>query len=414
VQIPVPVPMYRYQLGNHLGSSMLEVDETGLVISYEEYTPYGASAYQAARSGVDVSARRYRYTGKERDEETGLYYNGARYLAAWLGRWTSADPIGIGADGPGLYNYTRGSPVNYTDPSGTETWLEEAWSSAKAKYGEAKEGVADRVDSARNIVGQVKEGVERFQSSKERLPVMERLKRAFTPEVFPLLDMEISDERKQFEPVFRIPREAKRFDKAMTEKDYATATEAFLGIREAAQELEQQAAEIVGGVGGLLKPPVSGGLAPGPRRTVPKKSVTTGAAPRANAGGVAADAQTAAGAAGGQSTVGAMRRLEYEASPKHPVGVKTHSRANPGPRNGQAALDVSVEAGAKRRIGIDYDTGEFVVFDETHPGRSGLGGPPRVFHGHTRPWGDLEHKMQNSLIQAGMVNRKGEIIRGDR
>jgi len=120
VQIPVPVPMYRYQLGNHLGSSMLEVDETGLVISYEEYTPYGASAYQAARSTVDVSARRYRYTGKERDEETGLYYNGARYLAAWLGRWTSADPIGIGADGPGLYNYTRGSPVNYTDPSGTE------------------------------------------------------------------------------------------------------------------------------------------------------------------------------------------------------------------------------------------------------------------------------------------------------
>jgi uncharacterized protein RhaS with RHS repeats len=55
----------------------------------------------------------------------GLYYNGARYLAAWLGRWTSADPIGIGADGPGLYNYTRGSPVNYTDPSGTQVPPEE-------------------------------------------------------------------------------------------------------------------------------------------------------------------------------------------------------------------------------------------------------------------------------------------------
>ena len=52
----------------------------------------------------------------------GLYYNGARYLAAWLGRWTSADPVGIGADGPGLYNYTRGSPVNYTDPTGTERY----------------------------------------------------------------------------------------------------------------------------------------------------------------------------------------------------------------------------------------------------------------------------------------------------
>lgn len=66
----------------------------------------------------------------------GLYYNGARYLAAWLGRWTSADPIGIGADGPGLYNYTRGSPVNYTDPSGTEV---------------PEEPEAPRVDAAGNL-----------------------------------------------------------------------------------------------------------------------------------------------------------------------------------------------------------------------------------------------------------------------
>ncbi len=90
-------------------------------ILYEEYHPYGTTAYRSSNGSVDVSARRYRYTGKERDDETGLYYNGARYLAAWLGRWTSADPIGIGADGPGLYNYTRGSPVNYVDPSGTDS-----------------------------------------------------------------------------------------------------------------------------------------------------------------------------------------------------------------------------------------------------------------------------------------------------
>ncbi|MBL8741000.1 MAG: RHS repeat-associated core domain-containing protein, partial [Myxococcales bacterium] len=90
-------------------------------ILYEEYHPHGTSAYRSSNGSVDVSARRYRYTGKERDEETGLYYNGARYLAAWLGRWTSADPVGIGADGPGLYNYTRGSPVKYTDPSGTDS-----------------------------------------------------------------------------------------------------------------------------------------------------------------------------------------------------------------------------------------------------------------------------------------------------
>ncbi|MBK8941029.1 MAG: RHS repeat-associated core domain-containing protein [Polyangiaceae bacterium] len=92
---------------------------------YEEYAPYGTSAYRSAKSGVEVSARRYRYTGKERDDETGLYYYGARYYAAWLGRWTSADPLGIGADGPGVYNYVRGSPVVYSDPSGMESWSEE-------------------------------------------------------------------------------------------------------------------------------------------------------------------------------------------------------------------------------------------------------------------------------------------------
>ncbi|MBK8939088.1 MAG: toxin, partial [Polyangiaceae bacterium] len=72
--VTTPVTHQRFQLGNHLDSALLEVDETGLIISYEEYHPYGTSAYRSARSGVEVSARRYRYTGKERDDETGLYY----------------------------------------------------------------------------------------------------------------------------------------------------------------------------------------------------------------------------------------------------------------------------------------------------------------------------------------------------
>ncbi len=118
--VSTPDPKQRYQLGNHLGSALLELDETGLIASYEEYHPYGTSAYRSARSGVEVSARRYRYVGMERDDETGLYLMGARYYACWLGRWTSADPMGIGADGPGLYNYTRGSPVPFSDPTGHE------------------------------------------------------------------------------------------------------------------------------------------------------------------------------------------------------------------------------------------------------------------------------------------------------
>jgi RHS repeat-associated protein len=115
----VVVSRVRYQLGNHLGSATLELDEDGLVISYEEYHPYGTTAYHAMASGVEVSAKRYRYTGKERDEETGLYYHGARYYAPWLGRWTSADPAGL-VDGPDLYVYGRANPVRLMDPRGTQ------------------------------------------------------------------------------------------------------------------------------------------------------------------------------------------------------------------------------------------------------------------------------------------------------
>src|SRR5262245_44031964 len=77
---PVSVGMsrVRFQYGNHLDSAMLECDEDGLAITYEEYHPYGTTAYRSARNGLDVSEKRYRYTGKERDEETGLYYCEAR------------------------------------------------------------------------------------------------------------------------------------------------------------------------------------------------------------------------------------------------------------------------------------------------------------------------------------------------
>jgi len=113
------VSRYRFQLDNHLGSASLAVNESGLVIGYEEYHPYGTTAYASGRSGVEVSGKRYRYTGKERDDETGLYYHGARHYAAWLGAWTSCDPKGI-ASGPSLYWYVRGNPVMFVDPDGRD------------------------------------------------------------------------------------------------------------------------------------------------------------------------------------------------------------------------------------------------------------------------------------------------------
>lgn len=119
MEVPSPNSLVRYQLNNHLGSSCLELDETGKVISYEEYYPYGSTSYHAVRGDVEVSLKRYRYIGKERDDETGLYYYGARYYMSWLGRWTSCDPAGMG-DGVNLYWFVRDNPIRFADTTGTE------------------------------------------------------------------------------------------------------------------------------------------------------------------------------------------------------------------------------------------------------------------------------------------------------
>ena len=59
----LPTSLSRYQLDNHLGSACLELNDTAATISYEEYYPYGSTSYQAVRAGVEVSSKRYRYTG---------------------------------------------------------------------------------------------------------------------------------------------------------------------------------------------------------------------------------------------------------------------------------------------------------------------------------------------------------------
>ena len=111
----VPPRVIRLQFGDNLGSASLELDERVQVLSYEEYAPYGSSTYQAARGQVE---KRYRYTGKERDEESGLYYHGARYYAAWLGRWVACDPLGPVDGGTDLYVYADCRPTVRIDPTG--------------------------------------------------------------------------------------------------------------------------------------------------------------------------------------------------------------------------------------------------------------------------------------------------------
>lgn len=115
----LPSTTQRYQFGNHLESSVLELDDNAAVVSYEEYYPYGGTSYQAL-SNLAEAPKRYRFTAKERDEESGLYYHHHRFYAPWIARWTSCDPSGV-TDGPNIYIYGRGSPIRLVDPSGTQS-----------------------------------------------------------------------------------------------------------------------------------------------------------------------------------------------------------------------------------------------------------------------------------------------------
>ncbi len=130
----------RYLLDNHLGSVALELSDHAELISYEEYYPYGGTAVVAGDGQTEVALKRYRYSGKERDDSTGLYYYGARYYAPWLGRWINPDPAGP-VDGLNLYSFVSGNPITLIDEEGL---------CGKSKFVD----IPNKLRSLRNAVGQ--------------------------------------------------------------------------------------------------------------------------------------------------------------------------------------------------------------------------------------------------------------------
>ena len=129
----------RWIVTDHLGSTRMTADSTGSLagIKRQDYLPFGEDLYVGIRrNGANgqygyeppLSTIRHKFTGKERDTETGLDFFGARYMSSTQGRFTSVDPLRASAHiaSPQTFNrysYVLNRPTMAVDPDGLSTIL---------------------------------------------------------------------------------------------------------------------------------------------------------------------------------------------------------------------------------------------------------------------------------------------------
>jgi RHS repeat-associated protein len=101
--------------GDHLGSTSFVTDARGRVSQYVAYMPYGEALFEEHSNTRDMP---YLFNSKERDEETGLYYYGARYLDTETAVWYGVDPLVMEYPDYSPYIYCFNNPINFIDPNG--------------------------------------------------------------------------------------------------------------------------------------------------------------------------------------------------------------------------------------------------------------------------------------------------------
>ncbi|MCB0480968.1 MAG: LysM peptidoglycan-binding domain-containing protein [Flavobacteriales bacterium] len=122
-----------YLLENQILSSTARLTKTGTVIDKEEYYPFGDSSLRT------FTKKRYRYVGKEKDSESGLYYYGARYYAPWTARFISVDPLAGKYANLTPYNNASNSPIKSLDIDGMQN-PEEGGSESSGNSGSDSSG----------------------------------------------------------------------------------------------------------------------------------------------------------------------------------------------------------------------------------------------------------------------------------
>ena len=100
---------------DHLGSTSYITDDHANITQYDAYLPYGELLVDEHSSSEDLP---YKFNGKQFDEETGLYYYGARYLNPMASIWYGVDPLAEKYVSISPYSYCKSSPMNYIDEKG--------------------------------------------------------------------------------------------------------------------------------------------------------------------------------------------------------------------------------------------------------------------------------------------------------
>jgi RHS repeat-associated protein len=131
---------------DHLGSSMLITDASGNVTQQLDYLPYG-EVFLEKRANVDYHTP-YKFNGKELDEETGLYYYGARYMNPRLSIWYATDPLQEDYPYVSTYTYTYCNPILIIDPNGESVKVSEFFKDMGININPFYSGVIDGVAEA--------------------------------------------------------------------------------------------------------------------------------------------------------------------------------------------------------------------------------------------------------------------------
>ena len=100
---------------DHLGSTSYITDDHANITQYDAYLPYGELLVDEHSSSEDLP---YKFNGKQFDEETGLYYYGARYMNPITSLWYGVDPLAEKYTSMGGYVYTLDNPVKLVDTDG--------------------------------------------------------------------------------------------------------------------------------------------------------------------------------------------------------------------------------------------------------------------------------------------------------